>query len=358
MINYNSIDKIREYINTNKEKIDGTYITNKSNLKYILGSDVADRIYVTLEKIYIMIGSIYIEEAKKIVSEDCVLINISDKSAKDVLKQILENRVIGIEAQDLTVAHERKLVNEYNVKNVIDIENIVEKIRIIKYNNEISNIKKACEITSKAFEHIIQYINVGQTEIQIRNELNRYMFELGANELAFDTIVASGENSSKPHAVVSDRCIQPNDIILFDFGAKFDGYCSDMSRTIFVGEPNEEMKKMYNLVLNTQTQGINSIKPDIIVGSIHEFVVNEFSNENVQDKFIHTTGHGVGIDIHEIPVIIDTNKDDVFKQGMIVTVEPGIYFEKKYGIRIEDTVLVTDNGAQVLTNCNKDMIII
>lgn len=356
MINNDCINQIKEYI---KEKnIDGVYITNQTNLKYILGKEMADRIYINLDKTYIMVGSIYLEEAKKLVADDCEIVNISDKSSKEILTNMLYEKNIGIEFNDITVLHERKLLNEYKVKKIIDIQNIVEKIRQMKYNYELSNIKKACEITAKSFEHILQYIKVGQTERQIRNELNRYMFELGAEDLAFDTIVASGSNSSNPHAVVTDRVIQQNDIILFDFGARYNGYCSDMSRTIFVGEPNEEMINTYNIVLKAQKLGIDNIKAGVNVGHIHELIVNEFKKDNLEKFFIHTTGHGVGMDIHESPVIVDSNKEESFKKDMVVTVEPGIYFENKFGIRIEDTVIVTEEGTQILTQCNKEMIII
>lgn len=356
MINNICINKIRQYIY--EKNIDGVYVTNKSNLKYILGKDIADRLYITLEKTYIMVGSIYLEEAKKVIDVNCEIINISDSCSKEIIKKLLSQKVIAIEFNSISVAHERKLLNEYNVKKVIDIENIVEKIRQIKYNYEICYIKEACNITAKAFEYILKYIKVGQTEREIRNELNRYMFELGAEDIAFDTIVASGCNSSNPHAVVTDRKIEENDIILFDFGAKYNGYCSDMSRTIFVGQPNEEMIKTYNIVLNAQKAGINNIRENKNVGYIHELIIEEFKKENLEEYFIHTTGHGVGIDIHEGPIIVDSNKEDVFKNGMVVTVEPGIYFENKFGIRIEDTIVVTEDGNEILTQCNKEIIII
>lgn len=357
MINQNAINKIREYIQISN--IDGVYITNTFNLKYIIGQDIADRIYITLQKIYIMVGSIYINEAKDLInSNDVSIINISDKKSKEDIKAILENKNIGIEAKDLTVLHERKLIDEYGVSKMEDIKGLIDNIRVIKTQEEIESIKIASKITANAFNHILQYVKVGMTEKQIRNELNKYMLDNGADDMAFDTIVASGENSSNPHASVSQRKIQENDIILFDFGAKYKGLCSDMSRTIFVGKPSEEMIQRYTIVLNAQKLGIENIKVDGKIGQIHEDIEKYFKEFNVNDKFIHTTGHGVGLEIHESPVIYTSNKEDVFCENMIVTVEPGIYFENEYGIRIEDTVLVTKEGTEILTVCNKELIII
>lgn len=356
MINNVCINIIKEYIG--KNDIEGVYITNSTNLKYILGKDIAQMIYVEEDKVYVMVGSIYLEEAKKICTDGIEYINISDKSSKEKLIEILSGKIVGIEVNNITVAHERKLINEYSVKKTIDIENILENIRKIKYNNELVNIKKACEITKRAFEYILTYIKVGQTERQIRNELNRYMFELGAEDIAFDTIVASGPNSSNPHAIVTDRVIDENDIILFDFGAKYNGYCSDMSRTIFVGRPNDKIVKIYKSVLKAQKLGINSITPKLVIGNLHETIVEEFKKENIDKYFIHTTGHGVGMEIHESPIIYTSNKSEVFEENMVVTVEPGIYFENEFGIRIEDTILVTNEGSKILTDCNKEIIII
>ncbi len=340
MINQHVIDKVRTYIKDNN--LDGMYITNKINLKYIITKDIADRIYITLEKVYIMVGSIYINEAKGLInSNDTSIINVSDLSSKEEILGLLKDKTIGIEAKDLTVFNERKLTNDYRVKKIVDTQNLIENIRMIKSNEEIEKIKKACEVTCKAFNYIIKYIKPGQTEKQICNELNRYMLDNGAQALAFDTIVASGENSSNPHAVVSDRIIQKNDIILLDFGAKYEDYCSDMSRTIFVGTPTDEMINRYNIVLNAQIQGVNSIKAGVKVGSIHDMIVQDFKQYNLENKFIHTTGHGVGMDIHEVPIIYSNNKELGFSEKMVVTVEPGIYFENEYGIRIEDTILVT-----------------
>lgn len=356
MKNQYIFEELRKYIQHNN--LDGIYLTNKVNLRYIVGIEGVERIYITLSDIYFFVGSIYLNEVKGLnYSNDISIINVSANSYKEEITKTLEGRVIGVEFNDLTVLQEQKLLNEYMVKKIVDVNNIIENIRMVKSEEEIKKIKKACEITSKAFEYIIGYIQEGQTERQICNELNRYMIDNGADGLAFDTIVASGKNSANPHAVVSNRVIQKNDIILFDFGAKYDGYCSDMSRTVFVGNPTQEMKDRYSIVLDAQKQAINRIKADVDISSIHDGIVEGFKKYSIEDKFIHTTGHGLGLDIHESPIIY-SNKKEVFSENMIVTVEPGIYFNNEYGIRIEDTILVTKSGAEIFTTCNKELIII
>ena len=192
------------------------------------------------------------------------------------------------------------------------------------------------------------------TEKQIAKEIDEF-YNNNSDGLSFDTIVASGENSSKPHAVPTDRKIQEQDIITIDMGCKFKGYCSDMTRTIFVGSVPEYVKPVYDLVLKNQTQTLNQMKDGENIRLLTKMVENDFRLHNFD--LIHSLGHGVGLEIHEKPFISYRN-DNQLKENMVVTDEPGIYLPGKFGVRIEDTVLITKFGCINLTKSEKNYIII
>ena len=193
------------------------------------------------------------------------------------------------------------------------------------------------------------------TEKQIANEIDRYFKQNGADDLAFETIVASGENSSKPHSIVTNRKIVSGDVILLDFGCKCNGYCSDMTRTIFVDKIAEEVKNVYDLVLRNQTNFINGAKENANLKTLRRMVENDC--RMYRYDLIHALGHGVGMEVHELP-FLSSRKDNMLKENMVIAVEPGIYIPGKYGIRIEDTVLITKNGCINLNNSEKNYIII
>jgi Xaa-Pro aminopeptidase len=194
------------------------------------------------------------------------------------------------------------------------------------------------------------------TEIQIANEIERFFKDKGADGLAFDTIVASGPNSSKPHAVPSDRKIQSGDVVTIDMGCKYNGYCSDMTRTIFVDFVQDYIKPVYNLVLKNQELTLKEIYDGANIRILSKMVENDF-NLNRFD-LSHALGHGVGLDIHEEPVLSSRVGDIFLKENMVITDEPGIYIPGKFGIRIEDTVVITKQGAKRLTNSTKDYVVI
>ena len=192
------------------------------------------------------------------------------------------------------------------------------------------------------------------TEKQIAREID-YFYYKHSEGLSFDTIVASGENSSKPHAVPTDRRIQENDVITIDMGCKINGYCSDMTRTIFVGKVPDEVKPVYDLVLKNQEQVLQDMKDNANTKQISKMVDNDFRLNNYD--LIHALGHGVGLDIHEGPVL-SINSESVLRENMVVTDEPGIYVAGQFGVRIEDTVLITKGGCEPLTKSPKRYIVI
>ena len=226
---------------------------------------------------------------------------------------------------------------------------------MIKDEDEIEKTKKACEITDNCFKHLLEFIKEGMTEKEIALEIETYFKRNGADDVAFETIVASGENSSIPHWKPSDRKIKNADPILIDMGCKYKGYCSDMTRTIFMGCILEEIKPVYDLVLKTQKRVLEEMRSNYNIKTISRIVDDTFKLSNY--FLIHSLGHGVGLDIHEMPFINQRN-ERFLKENMIVTNEPGIYLPGKYGIRIEDTVLVNKTDCTPLTKSEKGYVVI
>lgn len=226
---------------------------------------------------------------------------------------------------------------------------------MIKTKEEIEKLKYASKLTDEGFEYICKEIKPGMTEKEIAKKLDDYMFSIGATGLAFDTIVGSGENSSQIHSTPSDRIIQENDIILLDFGYVINGYCSDMSRTVFVGSATNKQKEFYDLVYRTQMNAINNIKVGMTAKD-----ADLLGRQLILDyglDYAHALGHGIGTVVHE-ELVLSPKRDTILEENMVFTIEPGIYLENEFGIRIEDVVLLTNNGVIPLANAPKDIIII
>lgn len=226
---------------------------------------------------------------------------------------------------------------------------------MIKTKEEIEKLKYASMLTDKGFEYICKIIKPGMSEEEVAGKLDDYMFSIGATSTAFETIVGSGENSAQIHSTPSDRIIKENDIVLLDFGYVINGYCSDMSRTIFIGDITEKQKKYYDLVLETQMNAIKNIK----IGMTSK-EADMLGRKFILDKgldYAHALGHGIGKEVHE-ELVISPKRDTVLEENMVFTIEPGIYLENEFGIRIEDVVLLTANGIVTLSNAPKDIIVI
>ena len=231
------------------------------------------------------------------------------------------------------------------------------ELRQIKSAEEIEKIKKAQEITDSAFGHILNFIKVGKTEKEISLELEFFMRKNGSEGVAFDTIAVSGKNSSLPHGVPTDKPLSDGDFLTMDFGAVYGGYCSDMTRTVALGHVSDEQEKIYNIVLNAQTEALKTIAPSVACKDIDKVARDIISDAGFADNFGHGLGHSVGLEIHETPAC-NTRDSTPLKAGMLMTVEPGIYLPNKFGVRIEDLIVVIDNGYQNLTKSPKNLIIL
>lgn len=336
--------------------LEGLIISNPTNIKYLTNLDAEGILLLTRkENIFITDGR-YIEQVHSVLTlfDEIIVYNIRDISQQDYENFFMYCENVGFEEDYVTYAQYKEYIRKYKINHLVETENVIEKQRMIKDEDEISNIKKACEITDNCFSHILDYIEPGKTEKEVANEIEKY-YKLGTDGISFDTIVASGENTSMPHAVPTDRKIQEHDIITIDMGCKVNGYCSDMTRTFFVGGIPETIKKVYDLVLKNQNQVLQQMKDGVSTRMLAKMVENDFKLNGFD--LIHGLGHGVGMEIHEQPYI-NSKSDTFLKENMVVTNEPGIYLPGKFGIRIEDTVQITKFGCISLTNSEKNYIII
>ena len=232
-----------------------------------------------------------------------------------------------------------------------------QALREVKTEAEGIAIEKACAITSKAFDLILPKIVEGVTEKELQIELEFAMLRLGADGMAFSTIIASGENGSLPHAIPSNRKIRKGDMITMDYGAKVGGYCSDMTRTVAFGEPSAEMRRVYQTVLTAQQMAQDALAPGKKCSDIDKIARDYIDNQGYKGRFGHGLGHGVGIDIHENPRL-SMMCDDIVEVGHVLTVEPGVYLPGIGGVRIENTCLVVEGGCKALTTAPKELLIL
>lgn len=334
----------------------GIIIANPVNIRYLTNIDAEGTLLITRkENIFITDGR-YIEHVHSILTlfDEIIVYNINDISKDDYENFFMFCENVGFEEYYVSYATYKEYMHKYKIHNLVETEHIIEKQRMIKDEEELSNIIKACNITDDCFQYVLSYIKPGMTEKQISREIEEY-FRERTDGLAFDTIVASGENTSKPHAVPTERKIEAQDIITIDMGCKVNGYCSDMTRTFFVGNIPEEIKPVYDLVLKNQKQTLEDYKDGASTRLLTKMVENDYKLNGYD--LIHSLGHGVGLEIHE-PPYISYRSDTQLRENMVVTDEPGIYLPGKFGVRIEDTVQITKFGCISLTKSEKNYIVI
>ena len=321
--------------------LQGLIISNPVNIKYLTNVDAEGTLLLTRKDNIFITDGRYTEHVHSILTlyDEIIVYDVNGLSKEDYENFFMFCENVGFEENYVTYAGYKELIRKYKINSLKD---------------EISKIQRACEVTDECFKYLQTYIKPGMTEKQIAEEIDNY-YKHHADGVSFETIVASGENSSKPHAVPTDRKIQEEDIITIDMGCKIDGYCSDMTRTIFVGSVPEYVKPVYDLVLKKQQQVLEEMKDGESTRFLTTMVENDFKLEGYD--LIHALGHGVGMEIHEAPYI--SHRFDVpLKENMIVTNEPGIYIPGRFGVRIEDTVQITKFGCISLTKSEKNYIIV
>ncbi len=331
-------------------------ITNREYLSCFLSGD-AGTLLVFRDAAYFIIDSRYIEIARKtVVGAEVVLQGKLYEQVRDLCDRHSVKRLLM--EQEVTIADWEGFRNGVpGVEFVADsvLSGIIRKQRSIKDAEEVRKISAAQAITDAAFLEILDFIRPGRTEKEVAAELEYFMRRRGADGLAFETIVASGENGSMPHAVPGDRKIKEGDFVTMDYGAKLDGYCSDMTRTVAVGTLTDEQYKVYDTVLKAHLTSMAAAHPGVIGYDLDKIARDIIYEAGYEGAFGHSLGHSLGLDIHEWPNSTP-NRKDVLEDGTIMTIEPGIYLEGRFGVRIENMILITGDGYRNLTGSDRRLI--
>lgn len=337
--------------------LDGIIINNLKNVYYLTGFWGSNgTVFISRDRQVLVTDSRYIVAAKQEVTGFEIR---ADRDELGLISGLVKDaglKRIGFE-DEISVAYFKRMEGLFAGLELVPVTNFVQELRMFKDADEIAVIRKACSISDQAFADALDFIKPGKTEIEIANFLDFRMRELGAAGLSFDTILASGVNSSKPHAHPMHKPVELGEAITMDFGCLYDHYVSDMTRTIYLGHVSDEEQEIYNTVLKANQALIDQAKDGLGFREFDKIPRDIIIEAGYGDYFTHGIGHGIGLDIHEDPYFSQTSKE-VIKAGMVLTDEPGIYLDEKYGVRIEDDILITETGCELLTLAPKELIVI
>lgn len=333
---------------------DGVIIVQPENLRYFsafTGGEGA--LVIGLDQAVLWTDSRYTEQAAN-QSGAWYDIKNHHNALSASIRSSLNDMEIGV------AAYEENFLTHFMYENISDgalcgfLPCDLTSLRAVKEPYELKATRKASNIADRAFADLLPYIKPGVTEKELAARLESNMLLLGSEEKSFTTIVASGKRSAMPHGTASPKVVEAGDFVTFDFGAVWGGYHSDITRTVVVGKASQAQKDFYNLILEGQKLGVSLIKAGVSRREVDFAVRNYFARYHVSQYFTHSLGHGTGLEIHEQPVL-SPRSTGVLEENMIVTVEPGLYIEGKFGVRIEDSVAVTANGCEILTKTPKDL---
>lgn len=339
--------------------VDGGLITSEANRRYFTGfPSTAGTLVLLKDSAYFLVDSRYYERALHSIDEcEVILLKDFQKQLSDLFSAHHCKKIV-VESGQMTLREFKLLQKQFPEVTFVDdfsFEQKINHLRSIKTEEEVEKIKAAQKIAERSFFLLLDYIREGVTEQQVASQLKMSLLREGADDIAFDPIVVSGRNSANPHGVPTSKMLEDGDFVTLDFGAKKDGYCSDMTRTIFIGEPSREQSMFYKTVLVGQNLAIDYIKAGQMGYEPDNIARQYFESQGYTEEFCHSLGHGVGLHLHEEPYLGKRSKTTLEK-GMVVTVEPGLYLPGKYGVRIEDMVVITEHGCDNLTHCPKDLI--
>lgn len=341
------------------QQSDVLIITSNQNRRYLTGfTGSAGTVVITPTKALLLVDFRYTQQATN-QSKEFDVREIDRSRLYETIQEILDTesiQTVGFEQQHVTY-EVYQLMSSKLTATLMPLSNIVENLRMIKTPEEIELIKKAAWISDEAFKYILTFIKPGVSEIDIANELEFHMRKNGATGAAFDIIIASGHRSALPHGVASDKIIENGDMLTLDFGAYYQGYRSDMTRTIAVGEPPKKLKEIYQIVYDSLQKALSNMKAGITGKEADSYSRDFIKAKGYGKNYGHGSGHGLGLDIHE-NIFMSTVCEDILEENMVLTVEPGIYIPEFGGVRIEDDVIVTKNGIEVITHSPKELIIL
>ncbi len=341
------------------QDIDAVLIVSPYSALYFSGYKNPDCcIFATPDKTYYLTDARYTKEARKAIPEDFELVDASRQLFNTVGNLASAHRVkrLGIEENALPLAAFRRYDEALKDITLSDISENIERLRTIKREDELELIAKAAQITDIALSMTLPEIKEGISELELAYILQLNLVRSGASGVAFDTICVFGENTSNPHGHPSARTLRHGDAVTIDFGAVYNGYCSDLTRSMFFGQPSAEYRKVYAIVKEANERAIDALFAGL-TGQSADAVARRFIEENgYGEYFLHSLGHGIGVEVHEKPYLAKTSVD-ILDNNMVFSVEPGIYVEQ-FGVRIEDLVAIRNNKAVVLSRSDKNLIII
>ncbi|HBV96821.1 MAG: Xaa-Pro dipeptidase [Peptococcaceae bacterium BICA1-7] len=351
------VNKLRELFSG--EGIDAFLVTSPENRFYLTGfTGSSGSVLITDREIFLITDFRYDEQAKK-QCPHCTVV-MAREGIPEALQELVQNiniRILGCEGEIITYQQYTSLEEKLAAQKIKPLYGFMDSLRAVKDHDEIECIARAVELTDRAFSHVLPFIRDGVTENSLALELEFFMRKNGAEGIAFPFIVASGQRSSLPHGTATEKIISGGDLVTLDFGASLAGYNSDMTRTVVVGKADDQQKKIYSIVLEAQLAGIRAVRPGVAASEVDRAARDVIAGHGYGECFGHSTGHGLGLKIHENPRL--SVKDDTeLKPGMVVTVEPGIYLPGWGGVRIEDSVLVESHGVRVLSTSEKDRLLV
>lgn len=353
LINKNRLEQLRKRL-----KLLNTVallITKAENVRYMSGftSGSDAKLLVSMDEEYIITDSRYTEQVG-IEAPKWQLIESKPGQSEEWLDLLKKFEKVGFE-NSISYKEFIDLQKELGNK-LVAADNIIETLRMIKDEEELINLKKAAQISDEVFQDLSQLIEPGISERYIANQIVYLLKVQGCSKEAFDTIAVAGENAALPHGQPSDYILQTGDMLTMDYGGFYQGYAGDMTRTAAIGYSTDRFKDYYEKVLMAQKLGVSMVRAGIAAKDIDLAVRNKLNEYGLAKYFAHGTGHGLGLEIHEIPSI-SPKSDIILQENMVITIEPGIYIKGWGGIRIEDTVIVKKDGCEVITNSNKDLTI-
>jgi Xaa-Pro aminopeptidase len=330
--------------------LDGILFISLENIRYLCGFTGSDGAFmITQMESFFLTDSRYWTQSEEEVKGSQIIHYKKKLEGISSLLLALELRKIGFESSFLPFSAHQFLIDRLSPEaKLVPLEDEIKNIRALKDKQELALLRTSIEIASDAFLHILELFKDGVMEKEIALEMEGLIKRKGADTLGFDMIVASGKRSALPHGKASGKQIEKGDFVLIDFGAEFQGYHSDQTRTVVCGNPSSEQQKIYQIVKEAHDQAIERVRPGVPIGEVDGAARDYIRNQGYGEYFGHGTGHGIGLAVHEAPVVNGEN-EGLLEEGMVFTIEPGIYIPDWGGVRIEDMVLVTPHGTEILT---------
>jgi Xaa-Pro aminopeptidase len=354
--------KLREHLATTR--FDALLISHLPNIRYLCGFTGSAGLLLVEEA-----GSVFftdvrydtqardeVKGVKVVIARKALLSSVGEFLGRR--RKRVRGWTIGLEAEHLTIAEKKKLSQTRSSGiRLKDAPSLVEKARMVKDSDELDRIRAAVRLGAKLFDRALEVLRPGVKETEVAGEMEHAARRGGAEEMSFPTIIASGARSALPHGRASDHAITAGGFVVCDFGVILSGYCSDQTRTVWVGRVPQEARSVYQAVREAQQAAIDAVRPGVPAGEVDAAARKVLRRAGLGRSFTHSTGHGVGLEIHEAPRVADGQRE-ILQTGMVITIEPGVYFPGKWGVRIEDMVVVTAGGCEVLTPTSKDFLAI